>query len=195
MVYAIFLCLVSIAVTPFVSSNSINIDGTFTPTESVPNNAPTISCEYIVNNSVDAPVNVTLRVCVNDTEGDSLTVNWYENSTDSWVLQQTNNTVTANSTVTCQSSGFFNTISTQYWWNVTAFDGTTNVSSLFTFTTHSMTTSGDILLNISGFSSYQCVNVYKNDILYLIATADVNGFITFYTDGDENEHFTFYAID
>jgi hypothetical protein len=74
------------------------------------------------------------RVLVNDSDGHSLTVNFYENSTGSWIRRQKNSSVVANSTVQwidTQATGW----NTTYYWRVTANNGMQNISKTYYFTT------------------------------------------------------------
>jgi hypothetical protein len=72
------------------------------------------------------------RIWANDTAGGTLTVNFYENSTGSWIKRQRNASVLSNSTVQwnySQASSY----STKYWWKTTIYDGTTNITRLYYF--------------------------------------------------------------
>jgi hypothetical protein len=70
----------------------------------------------------------------NDSDGDTLTVYWYENTSGTWVLQQTNSSVPANSTVRWMYRNATGSHQ-KYWWKVVVSDGTHTVSSWFSFTT------------------------------------------------------------
>lgn len=77
----------------------------------------------------------TCEIWANDTEGDTLNVYWYENTTGDWVLRQTNESVNANSTV----SWYFeqvNNYDVTYWWKVAVDDSVDNISAIFYFTTN-----------------------------------------------------------
>jgi len=54
------------------------------------NNPPSISNPYPVNGSTNIDLQPTCHVNVSDSDGDTMTVYWYENTTGSWVLRQTN---------------------------------------------------------------------------------------------------------
>jgi len=86
------------------------------------NTAPSANCFNPTNSSMGQDLNKIISTCVNDTDGNSTTVNFYSNQSGSWLLYQTNNSVTANSTV-YWTANVFNTGSTMYWWNVTVDDG------------------------------------------------------------------------
>lgn len=77
------------------------------------------------------------RIWANDTAGGTLTLNFYENSTGSWIKRQKNSSVTANSTVQwnySQSTSY----NTKYYWRVTVYDGSYNSSYKYYFTTKSV---------------------------------------------------------
>jgi len=98
------------------------------------NNAPTISDLYPSNTSTNIPQLPTISLSANDLEGDTLTVYWYENSSGSYVLRQTNTTVTANSTV----QWFFdeaNGSNDKYWYSVKITDGIEWVNATYYLTT------------------------------------------------------------
>ncbi|HEC86436.1 MAG TPA: hypothetical protein ENI49_00975, partial [Thermoplasmatales archaeon] len=101
----------------------------------VTNNAPTIDLiSPAPNGTTEVSLQPTCQVWANDTDGDTLTVYWYENTTGSWVLRQTNSSVTANSTVSwtyTQASNY----GTTYWWKVAVNDGTDNTTAIYHFTT------------------------------------------------------------
>jgi len=75
-----------------------------------------------------------ITLYANDSDGDTLTVHWYENTSGTWVLQQTNSSVPANSTVRWMYRNATGSHQ-KYWWKVTVDDGTHTVSSWFSFTT------------------------------------------------------------
>ena len=54
---------------------------------------------YPANNSANIEIQPKCQLEVHDQNGDDLDVYWYENNTDSWVLRQTNLSVSANSSV------------------------------------------------------------------------------------------------
>ncbi|GAJ07835.1 unnamed protein product, partial [marine sediment metagenome] len=64
------------------------------------NNAPTQSGEVPANTSTGISLTPICNVTANDADdGDTLTVTFYENTTDSWVLQQTNGSVSPGTSV------------------------------------------------------------------------------------------------
>jgi len=80
------------------------------------------------------------QIWANDSDGNILTVFWYENTTGDWVLRQTNSSVSANSTVSwifTQASNY----SITYWWKVAVNDGSDNVSEWYSFSTRAINTS------------------------------------------------------
>lgn len=96
--------------------------------------APTISNEYPPNRSTHIELRPTCQIDVQDLEGDSLTVYWYERSTGSWVLRQTDTNVSSNSTLTwifSQADAY----STTYYWKVSVNDSFVNTTAIYHFTT------------------------------------------------------------
>ncbi|UCF12602.1 MAG: DUF2341 domain-containing protein [Thermoplasmatales archaeon] len=109
------------------------------------NTPPTIS---LINPAPNGTTGVNqqpiCRVWTNDSDGDTLTVYWYENTTGLWVLQQTNNNVTANSIINwtlIQASEY----ETTYWWKVAVNDSTDNTTVIYYFTTKTIETSVDTI--------------------------------------------------
>jgi len=99
------------------------------------NEPPEISNPTPVNETTGVEIGPWCNITVNDPEGDILDVNFYENSTGTWVHRQTNGSV-SNGTYWwhfIQASLY----STTYYWNVTADDGVVNVSETYHFTTRS----------------------------------------------------------
>ena len=96
--------------------------------------APTLSNEYPANRSTHIGRQPTCHVDADDLEGDTLTLYWYEKSTGSWVLRQTDNNVPAGSTVywTFSQASSYSTI---YYWKVVVDDGSTNTTYIYHFTT------------------------------------------------------------
>ena len=97
------------------------------------NNRPTISNNSPPNQSESVSITPFCDVEVNDTEGDSLSVNWYENTTGSWVHQQTNFTG-ANTSV----SWIFNNATnggSYYHWRVKVNDSGNSTEKIFNFKT------------------------------------------------------------
>ena len=120
-----------------VGAYNVDIDGTWGIEIVVVDiyDKPTISQASPTNHSNNVNVQPTCSVYVGDENGDSLTVNFY-NSTDgiTYTYQETQNSVTANTTVQwsyTEASSY----NTDYWWKVTAYDGTSNVSEWYNFTT------------------------------------------------------------
>jgi hypothetical protein len=95
--------------------------------------SPTFSSPSPTNSSTGQALTPQCAITVNDLNGDLMTVNFYENSTGSWVKRQTNSSC-ANGTYRwtfAQAS----VAGTKYWWKVYANDGLTNVSTWYCFTT------------------------------------------------------------
>ena len=95
---------------------------------------PVVSDVYPADGAVDIPLQPTCSVVANDANGDTLTVEWFENTTGGWVLRQTNSSVVANSTVSwvfSQASDY----SSVYWWSVNVSDGGSWSNVTFSFST------------------------------------------------------------
>ena len=108
------------------------------------NPPPTISGVSPSNGSTNIALQPTCQIQANDAEGDTLTVYWYENSTGSWVLRQTNSSIAANSTVSwmfTQADEFYTT----YWWKVAVNDSVHNTTEWYYFTTIAIATSVDTI--------------------------------------------------
>ncbi|MCK5260777.1 MAG: DUF2341 domain-containing protein [Thermoplasmatales archaeon] len=125
------------------------------PDESTPGSADAI-CFF--NESLNTPPSIALinpspngttgvstqpmcQIWANDSDGDSLTVYWYENTTLSWVLKNTS-VVSANSTVNYTFTEFSD-YSTTYWWKVAVNDSMDNITVIYHFTTETINTSVD----------------------------------------------------
>ena len=106
---------------------------------------PTCTVISPINASIDLNLQPTCEIWANDTNGDTLTVNWYENTTESWVLRQTNNSVVANSTLNWTFTQA-NAYDTTYWWKVSINDTIDNVTFLYHFTTKPINTSVDTII-------------------------------------------------
>ncbi|MCD6571912.1 MAG: fibronectin type III domain-containing protein, partial [Thermoplasmata archaeon] len=106
-----------------------------TASNTTKNTAPTISNENPTNDSTDIDLQPTCHVDVSDSDGNTLTVYWYENTTTgSWVLRQTNNSVSSGSTVYWAYTQA-NSYATKYWWKVEVTDGTDTTTAIYHFTT------------------------------------------------------------
>ena len=89
--------------------------------------------EYPQNASTNIEVSVTCHIEVSDEDADLMTIYWYENSTGSWILRQTNASV-GNGTyywTFSQASSY----STTYYWKVAVNDSIANTTAVYYFTT------------------------------------------------------------
>jgi hypothetical protein len=155
-----------------------------TPDEIAPANADAI-CYFneslntlpeitLINPQPNGTTGVSLQpmcqVWANDSDGDTLTVYWYENTTGSWVLRNTNNSVSADTIVSYNFTQFSN-YSITYWWKVAINDSIDNISSWFYFTTEPINTSVDTIvpydqstflltINSTGISDWDNVTLY-----------------------------------
>ncbi|MBA7705875.1 hypothetical protein ES703_114716 [subsurface metagenome] len=94
---------------------------------------PSISNPYPSNGSVGVNLQENLSVYVSDPDGDLMNVYWYENTTSSFVLRQTNASV-PNGTyyyVFTQANAY----DTKYWWKVAVNDSIFNTTAIYHFTT------------------------------------------------------------
>lgn len=77
------MCLLLVVLSPSISSDSIVISGTFTPTGYVGENI-TISSELPTNNSVGSGFNPSLCVNVSNDLGNNMTITFRTNATGAW---------------------------------------------------------------------------------------------------------------
>jgi len=102
------------------------------------NNIPEGSLIYPSPNGTTAVnLNPTCRFWANDTDGDSLTVKWYENSTGNYVLRNTNLSIIANNTVS-YTFPQFNEYNSTYYFKVAIEDGKDEKNIWSYFTTKSV---------------------------------------------------------
>jgi len=97
------------------------------------NNAPSISNEYPSNSSTNVSIKPLCHIDVSDDDGDTMNISWYENTTGSWVLQQTNNSIN-NGTYYWNYSNA-SSYNTKYYWRVCVNDGTDWTNNTYSFTT------------------------------------------------------------
>ena len=97
------------------------------------NSPPTITSYAPVNASTGIDFVPSCNINVSDPTGETMTIDFYENSTGSWVQRQKNSTC-SNGTYRWknnQATGY----NTKYWWKATVNDGTNNVTKIYYFTT------------------------------------------------------------
>jgi len=95
------------------------------------NQQPFISTQFPVNESTISWSSPLCRVVVNDPDGDTMDICWYQNVSGTWILNQTNLSV-SNGTyrwVYQEANTTFNT----YYWMVTVNDSYTNVTYVYNF--------------------------------------------------------------
>ncbi len=128
-------------------------------------NVPTIEVISPANGSTGVSIQPTCSIWANDTDGDTLTVYWFENTTGSWVHRQTNSSVSANSTV----EWIFTQASSQavkYWWKVAVNDGIDNTTEIFEFTTGGAVPTIEVISpanGSTGVSIQPTCNIWAND--------------------------------
>ncbi len=101
----------------------------------VPNKAPVISDPYPSSGSIGVGIAPLLNITVSDNEGDNMTITWFSNSSGSWQVFGTNNSV-GNGTYHQVFSNV--SVNGQWWyWNVSVSDGNGNCvdSDVFKFYT------------------------------------------------------------
>jgi len=98
------------------------------------NNAPTISELSPSNGSTNVAQLPTISLSANDLEGDTITVYWYENSSGTYALSQTNSSVVANSTVRWVFNEA-NSSNDEYFYTVNITDGIEWVNESYHLTT------------------------------------------------------------
>ncbi|UCD14084.1 MAG: DUF2341 domain-containing protein [Thermoplasmatales archaeon] len=108
------------------------------------NNIPTAEVISPANGSTGVNLQSLCQIWANDSNGDTLAVFWYENSSGSWVLRQTNTSVSANSTLNWTFNQA-NAYGTTYWWRVAINDSIDNATFWFYFTTEVLNTSVDTI--------------------------------------------------
>jgi hypothetical protein len=118
------------------------------------NSPPTVAVIFPKNSSTDINLQPACRIWANDTNGGTVTVNFYENSSGGgWVHRQKNSSVAANSTVQWNYSQA-TVLNTIYWWKVTVDDlstgPSTNLTRVYKFTTKSPGGPPTITINFAG---------------------------------------------
>jgi hypothetical protein len=117
-----------------VSDGLSNISKTYWfTTKETTDHIPTTCVIAPKNQTVNINYKPTCKIWANDSAGGPLTINWYENSTGSWVRRQ-KNTSAANTVVQWNYTQAVTKLKC-YWWKVTIDDNTTNVSETYYFTT------------------------------------------------------------
>jgi len=99
------------------------------------NVVPSIASETPTNESTQISRWPACSATVSDNNGDTMTVYFYENTTESWVLQQTNSDVANNSNVVWSNYSNASSFSTIYWWSVNVTDGESWTNETYHFTT------------------------------------------------------------
>ena len=136
------------------------------------NNVPTLSGEVPANASTGISLTPVCNVTANDADGgDTLNISFYENTTGSWILQQTNSSVNPGTSVKWDNYNNASAYNTKYWWAVNSSDGTDYVNETYHFTTMTEfwsntapTLTNEIPTNQStGISLYPQLNVTVTD--------------------------------
>ncbi len=178
----------------------------YTILHAVLNYPSTISNPIPGNSSTAIDPQPTCSVQVDDSDGDIMTIYWYENTTGNWILRQTNTSVT-NGTYYWnynQATGY----NTKYWWKVSVNDSINNVTAIYHFTTRGQyIPSPPANLEATTISNTQIQLTWskgdKADTTYIerntvsswtrgSGTLIYNGTATSYTDTSLSPHTTYY---
>jgi hypothetical protein len=110
--------------------SKVEIRVTYTP----PNEAPVISNPYPADEATGISIQPILNITVSDPEGDNMDITWLSNSSGSWQVFGTNNSVTNGTYHQTMSNA---SVNGQWWyWKVNVTDGTNiTESSVFKFYT------------------------------------------------------------
>lgn len=106
--------------------------GTFTPFN-VFGAGPQFSNVYPVNGSTGIAITPVCYLTVNDPDGDVINLSFHENTTGSWVLQQTNSSISNGTYLWTYSNAV--SYNTTYHWRVCSNDGTNWTNATYCFTT------------------------------------------------------------
>jgi len=103
----------------------------------ISNQPPIVTNPDPANGSISISPTPPLSVMVDDANNDTLTAYWLSNSSDHWVLFDTNSSINISSgpVKIIQTNSNFSSYSTTYWWSVCVFDGTVWTNETFCFTT------------------------------------------------------------
>lgn len=98
------------------------------------NRMPEIFNENPTNGSTDIPIFPQLDISISDADGDTMTLDWYSDSSGSWQVFGSN--INVGDGTYSQTNSNFSDFDTTYWWYVTVTDGIyTNSGPIFHFTT------------------------------------------------------------
>jgi hypothetical protein len=151
--------VVSDVVSGDVYCSKVEIQVTYTP-----NTTPGISNPSPADDSINISISPTLSIDVYDAEADSMDISWLSNSSGSWQVFGTNNSVHSGTYYQVMVNASVN--GGWWYWKVNVSDGTEyNESDVFRFYTgvqSKIVNSGDT--NISGYLLIQVQ--YYNDTLY-----------------------------
>jgi len=103
-------------------------------TDETSNNAPYAYDPIPANNEENVELQPVCSVKVHDDESSTVTVKFYENTTGSWVLRQTNESVPVDTRVYWHYTQA-SECNTTYWWKVEVIDDATTSTFIYKFTT------------------------------------------------------------
>lgn len=125
------------------------------------NRAPNVTNEFPSNNSI-SDFHPYCHIDVSDFDGDLMTICWYENSSGTWTLNQSNVSVSngtyyfnySNATILYQT----------YWWMVTVNDSYTNVTFIYHFTVSPYTWKNVTWWNGTIINTFQPIQIWNGNI-------------------------------
>lgn len=122
----------------------------------VGNQSPSIGSESPVDDAVKQELNPQLSVLVNDSEGDSMTIQFWTNASGSWAKLGADNTSASNGTYVRNPSNM-NSYETTYWWGVNATDPSGSndwTNETYSFTTKINWDADVVVLNMTTTEDY-----------------------------------------
>jgi hypothetical protein len=117
-----------------VSDNTTWTNTTYNFTTSA---LPQLSSPNPADGATDVSLYPACNVTVSDTDGGTVDVYFYENTTGGWILQQTNDSVDVTSSANVSWGNYTNasSASTKYWWSVNVTDSYGWTNATYSFTT------------------------------------------------------------
>jgi len=107
------------------------------------NSVPVLTGASPSNGSTDQQCMPKCNITITDFNADLLTVYFYGNTSGSWILQQTNNSLTSGTNVIWNEFTNASSYSTVYYWSVNVTDGYSWTNRTYYFTTESYSRGGD----------------------------------------------------
>jgi hypothetical protein len=153
-----------------VFCSKVEVRVTYTP----PNEAPVISNPYPEDSATGISIQPVLNITVSDPEGDNMNITWLSNSSGSWQVFGTNNSV-GNGTYHQTFSNA--SVNGQWWyWKVNVSDGTnyteSNVFSFYTGYESKITNTGTT--DIKGYLLIQVQYYNTSNSTWIVAADTIN---------------------